>query len=505
MSEEQKKYAQITCCSHIAPIKPLNDEFTLCKVYVQGVGKNRNYSYMSQENILRAEPTLHYIPVVGHLMPKYDEDGNEIGKYFGGHDYVLDENWNMKPLTVPFGVVTADPVAFEEVEEYGQKVPYMTATTILWTGRYPELKEAVYSDDCWFNQSMELSVSQSRPYSEDSNYTELLDWTYSALCILGKSDEPEYHTEPCFISSRFVPLTYSQNRDSFYADMSEMRERLAFILSPKKGGETPMNPENIQAVLAEYGLTTETVDFEFEGMDEEALRQAAKAFAEAHKDNGDPTPSPVLTDTADFICEFAVTYNQRRDALTNALDDIIVRDGMGEVVSATHYWVQDFDDSYVYVTRCQWKRDDDSHEDHGRFAYTFNADDLSASIDGEFEEMFLMWLTSDEKQKLETSRSVFEELQQYKEANEKSKRKAAVDELFAQFQDLEQADGFDAMRQSAYESGEMEDIVTRLYAMRGKMSKNFSRAPSRSTVRVGIDKDRTDERDDTYGGLLRKW
>ena len=503
MSDEQKKYAQIACCSHIEPIRPLNDEFTLCKVYVQGVGKNRNYSYMSKENILKAEPTIHYVPVVGHLMPKYDEDGNEVGKYFGGHDYVLDENWQMKALTVPFGVVTADPVAFEDVEEYGQTVPYMTVTAILWTGRYPELKEAIYSDDCWFNQSMELSVSQFRPYAEDSNYTELLDWTYSALCILGKSDEPEYHTEPCFISSRFVPLTYSESRDHFYADMSEMREHLAFILSPKKGGETPMNLENVQAVLAEYGLTTEMVDFEMEGMDEEALRQAAQAFAEAHKGADDPAPSPDVP--ADFMCEFAVTYNQRLDALNNALDSVIVRDGTGEVVSATHYWVQDFDDSYVYVNRYQYRRDGDSHEDHGRFAYTFNSDDLSASISGEFEEMFLMWLTGDEKQKLDNARSVFEELRQYKEETEKAKRKAAVDELFSQFQDLEQAEGFETLRQGAYESGEMEDLETKLYAMRGKLSKNFAKAPSKSTIRVGIDKAQPDGHDDTYGGLLRKW
>ena len=161
--ENSTQYQNITCYSRIEPIRPVNEEFTLCKVYVQGVGKNRNYSFMSKDNILRAEPTLHYIPVVGHLLTKYDEDGNEVGKYFGGHDYVLDENWEYKAQTVPFGVVTADPTEFEEVEEYDQTVTYLTATAILWTGRYPELKEAVYADDCWFAQSMEIAVTQSRP------------------------------------------------------------------------------------------------------------------------------------------------------------------------------------------------------------------------------------------------------------------------------------------------------------------------------------------------------
>ena len=74
--ENSTQYQNITCYSRIEPIRPVNEEFTLCKVYVQGVGKNRNYSFMSKDNILRAEPTLHYIPVVGHLLTKYDEDGN---------------------------------------------------------------------------------------------------------------------------------------------------------------------------------------------------------------------------------------------------------------------------------------------------------------------------------------------------------------------------------------------------------------------------------------------
>ena len=56
----------------ITPVKPANSEFTLCKCRIQGVGRNRNYSYMSKENIEKALPTLSYVPVVGHLMPKYD-------------------------------------------------------------------------------------------------------------------------------------------------------------------------------------------------------------------------------------------------------------------------------------------------------------------------------------------------------------------------------------------------------------------------------------------------
>ena len=544
MDELQKQYAALPCYTKIEPIRPVNDEFTLCKVYVQGIGKNRNYSYMSKENVERAEPTIHYIPVVGHLMTKYDEDGNEVGKYFGGHDYVWDENWNMKAQTVPFGVVTNDAVGYETVREYGQDVEYMTATTVLWTGRYPELKEAIYADDCWFAQSMEISIEQSRPYSGDSNYTELLDWTYSALCILGKSDDPEYHTEPCFISSRFVPMTYSAEREQFNNDMSEMRERLAFILSPKEGGETPMDMEKIESILAEYGLTADAVDFNYAEMDEDALREAAKQYAEEHAEaKEDPAEEPAEEPAADeqseeefseesaadeaedadsqpaedggdqseaFVCEFAATYNQRREALQNVMDNgNVVTDQSGNTVETTYYWLVDFDDTYAYVTRYVWRRDGDCIEDRGRLAYSFDETNLSANVTGEFETMHLMWLTEDERQKLEASRSVFEEyeaLKQYKAERDQEERKAQVDELFAQFEDLQSVEGFGELQNAAYESGELEEIETKLFAMRGRLVKNFAKVPQKTVpaMRVGIEATKDGEEVIPYGGLLRK-
>jgi hypothetical protein len=131
----------------------------------------------------------------------------------------------------------------------------MTASVILWTGRYPELMEAIYSEDVWFNQSMEISVEQYRPYDEDSNYMELLDWTYSALCMLGKADDkdsPE-HTEPCFIESKVIPYNFS--KAEFADAMSEMKHSLAFYFE-KKGDEEAM--EEIKDIEMEEASDVET-------------------------------------------------------------------------------------------------------------------------------------------------------------------------------------------------------------------------------------------------------
>lgn len=231
-----KKHTSLKFKAKVTPIEKINDEFTLCKCYVQGVGKNRNFSYMSKENIQRCLPTLSYAPVVGHLIDKLDEDGNSTGeKYMGGHDYYIDDDWNLKSACVPYGVVKADSFDFETVKEYEDEIEteYLTAEVVLWTGRYPELMEAIYSDDFYFNESMEISVSEYRPYEEDSNYTELTDFTYSALCLLGKADDktsPE-HTEPCFVESKVIPVQYSLEREEFSKVMGELKNELAFYFN----------------------------------------------------------------------------------------------------------------------------------------------------------------------------------------------------------------------------------------------------------------------------------
>lgn len=234
-----KKHTSLKFKAKVTPIEKINEEFTLCKCYVQGVGKNRNFSYMSKENIQRCLPTLSYAPVVGHLIDKLDEDGNPTGeKYIGGHDYYIDDDWNLKSACVPYGVVKADSFNFETVKEYEDEIEteYLTAEVVLWTGRYPELMDAIYSDDFYFNQSMEINVSEFRPYEEDSNYTELTDFTYSALCLLGKADDktsPE-HTEPCFVESKVIPVQYSLEREDFSKVMGELKNELAFYFNKDK-------------------------------------------------------------------------------------------------------------------------------------------------------------------------------------------------------------------------------------------------------------------------------
>lgn len=242
-------------------LEELNSEFTLVKIKVMATGKNRNMSYFDKDVVEAHLNSLNYAPVVAHLFK------NEDGEYkIGGHDMYIDwEDWSVKSLCVPFGVVKADTFGWETVNEYGADVEYLTCEAILWTGRYPELKETIYSEDVWWNQSMEVDCKQYRPLEEDSNFVEVLDFEFSALCLLYKSDNREENIEPCFISADVTPVNFSA--DDFAIKMNEMKQAMSevFAFEDKEGENVDENMTNqveAEATEPEAQTEPETVDYE---------------------------------------------------------------------------------------------------------------------------------------------------------------------------------------------------------------------------------------------------
>lgn len=504
----------------VTPVKPANGGFSLVKVWICATGKNRNMSYISQEELDAAIPSLAYVPVVGHLMEKVDKDGKHIGYCFGGHDMELTEDWELRPLTVPFGVVTADAPAYETVVEYGKERQYLTAYAYLWTERYPEMLEATYSNEVWFAQSMELHYDQSEPLEEDSNYTELHDLEFSALCILGKSDDPKENVEPCFISSKIAPVTFDLQGEQFNQLMAELRKQLSFCFvndASRKGGNEKLSQETIAAIFAEMGLEQSAVALDItDDMTEDQLRAALEPFKAGDPEpeadpepapEGDPEPEPVADpepapeDGGDGTETFAATANQKRDALRNALDPVIVRDPAGNLVSETYYWVEDFDDSYCYVERNTYTPGN-SECLFGRFAYSFDDTSKTASITGSFEEMVKMWLTKAEAAALEAERDELAQLRTYKQDVEKTAYQAKVDEVKAEFEDLS---GLEAFSKVFDEAADIDELRLRLFALRGQQVKVERSPNAKSHVKVVIEPEDAGASAVPYGGLFEKY
>lgn len=239
--------------SKIQYVEKINDEFALCRCYVMGTKKNRNYSYIAKETVEKNLGTLDYCPVVGYLYK------NDEGEYrMAGHECHFDDDWDLVPDTQAFGVVKPNSYHWETIDEFGTDVEYLVADVVLWVGRFKGLFDARYDDEVYFSQSMEINVGEYRPLDEDSNYVEILDFSFSALCLLGKYDNPDENVTPCFINAKVEPKF---SISEFASQIEEIKNKL-FALN-KEEGETMDNIEvketEFEEVNAEEVETTEEV------------------------------------------------------------------------------------------------------------------------------------------------------------------------------------------------------------------------------------------------------
>lgn len=494
----------------------INENFLKAKCYVMAIGKNVNRSYFDKENIDRAYSTLAYAPVIGHLM--VDENGIY---HLGGHDYKIDlKDFKLKSQCVPFGVAipSETPIYEDVVEDNGTTATYLTCEVILWIGRYPELAEAFYSDEIFTGQSMEIFYSKYEPLKEDPNYTNIIDFSFDALCMLQKSDDDKFNVDPCFPSASIVPITYSIDKAEFSSLMKEMKEEL-FIYFGKniseKGGK---DLDEKLEILQKFNKTVEDLDFSIDDMSVEDLSaKMEELFGETKTET--VTTEPVA---------FSATYKQKRQALVNALDPIVVKDADGNYVEETYFYVEDFSNEYVYVERDHWTASDYECK-YGRFSYTFDDVNLTATLTSDFEEMVKVWLTLEEKENLDKERAGYEskysELEQeysdykaehsflnadyeslktYKEDKEKVERETAEAQLFAKYEKkIGETDEFKELKKKASQYS-IEALKKECLCIVGLYASDDDNDTTTTDNSLKFSVEPQNAEDEPYGGLMRK-
>ncbi|HZK22504.1 MAG TPA: hypothetical protein VFC62_00205 [Atopostipes sp.] len=485
----------------------LNSQFVKARCFVLATGKNRNMSYISKESVDAALPSLKLVPVVAHL--KVADDGS----YFvGAHDreiVINDKGITLRDLTVPFGVVGNEfnPEYVQVTESDGSVAEYLAVDVILWAGRYPELMEAVYSEDYYFGQSMEIIPSKYETYKEDNNYMNIQEFEFSALCLLGRSDDELYHSEPCFPSAHVEPIQYELNKDKFKEDFALMMSELKnFARNLEEGGNDSLD-EKLE-LLKKYNLTVESIDFNIEDFSLEELEEKIKEY----------TAEPV---------EFSATYRQKRTAIANALEPQVVKDEDGNYVSETYFYLIDFTDEHVMVEKDHWDADGYTC-DYGRFTYSLDEAELKAVVTSEFEKMIVdVWLTEEEYQKIQDERNALnasfealkqefetykaeystpnaevEKLQAFEKETLETQRKVAEDELFNKFdKQLKGNEEYESLKETAKDY-DLETLEKECFSILGRKTANFT-INKQSMVKLPIDEPKNDE-DQPYGGLFAK-
>lgn len=492
-------------------ITDLNPSFAAADVAIAYAGRNRNISCISKDVFDKAIPSLKNCPLVG----RYDADKDD----FGSHDIRVTKNANgefiIANATVPFGVIPeSSNIRWETVtEEDGTQREYLYCTVILWKRQYGY--DCLAKQDTW-NQSMEIEVNSY--VIDQDGYCVIEDMIFEALCILGNGVEPCFESASVQMTSAPAVADY---REQFSAMLQEFRafttdNPVLFNLGMANNheeGKNNLDKEKMLEILAEFGLTMDTIPFESADDMDEATFRAKLNEVKA----GKPMPE-----------SFSATYRQKREAIANALDSVVVKDSNGNVVSETYYWVDDFDDTYAYVEKYTWTVND-SNQEYGRMGYTFDQTALTATVTNTFEKMVRQWLTMEENEKLQQSRNAFEvltqefegykkdysvkndeveELRSFKQNALKQNHAAEMDAVLAEFEEqLGTNEEFSALKDRAYEFDTADSLRKECFVIVGKSAvgnNKFSKKPSTGAVKVPLSTD-TKGADVVYAELFERF
>lgn len=413
---------------------------------------NLNNSEIKPEVLESTLPSAMLRPILASIVT--DEETGE--KDFGSHDFVFEEdedgNEKIKYIEQPVGVIFGDnTIEYDEEDDVNR--------AILHGYLYNEYcQDAVdimnrrKTVDC----SVELSIREMSFNTADKVLT-LDDFYVCGLTLLGSK------VKPGMKGSKVTIEDFNKSNNSMFSNnekLIELLETLNNTLSNfnkdqnlgqkniKEGGnETNM----FEKLLEKYGKTVEDITFDYaELSDEELEAKFAEMFEEAETGTdgsgdepstdgeGDGTTDPEADANTDdngegsddgngdnsddgegneqfekLVRTFEISHEDVRYALYSLL-------GSFEEMDNEWYWISNVYDSYFVYEN--WEGTKIYRQDYSK-------DGDNVAFENERVELFKELLTASEKAELDTMRSNYAALKEFKENVEKNELTAQKNEL----------------------------------------------------------------------------
>ena len=516
----------------------VNSSFDMGKMRIAYPGDNRNNTHISKEVFENCLNTLWNVPVVAHYIRETEE--------IGGHDVALVENqdgsFKMVNETTPVGVVPESAVfTWETVTETdGRQNEYLCTDVLLW--KRQEAYDKIKADGIT-SQSMEIQVKAM--HMADGIYY-IDDFEFQALCLIG--------VEPCFESASLEVFSADTFQSKFSDMMKDLKETIKTLNAPagaedttkfsKEGGSEAVSEKELLA--AEYGIDTSALDFALEDFSLEELKEKFEAMKADGADTAEPEPEAdpepeaesepepaedpepeaepeQPAEPAQPDAEFALNQNIRA-ALREALREYktVMPWGMDD-----RFWFVDFDAeaSEVYA-------EDYANKGHlVGMPYAMNGDaaviDTSNPVrkkyaivdyDGgeqespaelmfaKLEEFFNSKTEAEQnyaaiKADKDAMDAELSELREFKAGVEKELHDAAVEEVFAKFEDLKGIEAFEALRGTVTDLDTLEE---KCYAIRGRQMSEAKFSVKNSTPKIKVTR-KEDKPNAPYGGIVEEY
>lgn len=493
-----------------------SDKFIKLRMRLCHDGLNPNGSSFKLDDMLARKDSLAESPILAHVY--LNEDGiPELGE----HDFTIEEN-KFKPdedkiiyLEQPVGVIPKDN-NLEVVEMDGRN--YLMVDGYVWKG-YSNYCEDIIKDSDNLHISMEIDILNYTYDSNDDCYA-INDFLFKGVTILNNIYETGMK------NARATVANFAANKEEAVSVFVRMKEELnrEFSANNKEKGEITMD---IEKILSEMSLTREELDFEItEDMSEEDFRAKCQAFVDA-KNSTDTTEEPVedTTETpveegnnGEFSAEDQPEDTSDADNGSNSEEpatesavfkvEISVNDKMEKIYSLYNlnevdiFVAELYDNYFIYMLY-----------DCGRtFKQNYNVDaEGSVNLDGDPVEVFVSYLTAEERDELETIRNDYaamkedyDELKEFKRNSEIAARENSLNEIFKKFEsELGELDEFKNLKEANSEYS-VSDVEEKCYALLGRKNSTFSLNKDNGTFAID-DNYNSEENEDAYGGLFAKY
>ena len=441
---------------------------------------NLNKSEISEESFNENVPSANFRPILAHITTNSD---NELD--FGSHDYYVttDKDGNDKVVyeEQPIGVIDGTKTTIEYDEDAGVN------RAVLHGYLYDEYcQDAIEilnrrgTVDC----SVELCIRELS-FNTANKTLQLDDFYVSGLTLLSKD------VSPGMAGSNFKIEDFAVNTETvtFNTDnkLVETLEKLTNILESfdinqkSKEGGTNNKMTKFEELLAKYGKTAEDVTFDYTEMsDEELEAKFAEMFDDDNSEgdnsgNGesgepsndgdgdgegvsDPDGNEGESQTFEKIVRtYEISHEDTRYALYNLLAPYEESDN-------DYYYISNVFDSYfIYEGWCTDKI----------YRQNYTKDGDNVAFDGERIELFRELLTASEKAELESMRSNYAALKEFKEIAEKN-------ELHAQKEAIINADNYSVLTEKDSEG----NYVNTDFAELVKTMDNYSVEDFETKVKV---------------------
>lgn len=376
---------------------------------------NRNGSYISEDNMKKAMPTLKYKPLLASIIE--DENG-ELD--FNGHDMVINDDGSVDYIEKQIGTFTVDDPYLKYDED--QDKTYVMATAVIPREYTPA--SSIIERKNGTKVSCELRINEMQ-YNGKEKYLELTDFVFSGVCCLGES------VGEGMLGSRLDITDFSTENNSLCYEennkLVEVLEKLNTTLSNfqidnnQRKEEAEVDKEIFEQVTEE--VVEETAEETTEEVTEESTEEVIVTEEES-EETTEETPEVVVTEEVVEVVEevaeetaeeieqfeqvknlvrtFEISHEDLRYALYNLLAAFESADNEWYYITAV------FD---TYFTYENWN----GSKIYGQ-AYLKDGDNVS--FDGERYNLHKEYLTDAEYAELMSMRSNYASLVQFKQDTE---------------------------------------------------------------------------------------